>query len=88
MDRVDWRGELNWIGEQIMPKLYKAVDGRCSRETVKAWLVNDSAEVAIIKLKWSEEETVYRMKKVSSVLIYDEPSRFKDAIDPILIAEW
>lgn len=71
-----------------MPKLYKAIDSRCSRATVKAWLVNSNAEVAIIKWKWSDEETVYRMKKVSDVLIYDEPSRFNDAIDPILIAEW
>lgn len=67
-------------------KLYKAVDKLDG--AVTAFLVYDNGEVAASSWMFSESGEVEAAKNYASQYLRDSAERFKDAIDPVLIAEW
>lgn len=71
-----------------MTKLYKAVDREDLELGNKCWLVNERGVAVSLWTKTDDKETESN-KYCEKLFLYDNISRFeKNAIDPILIAEW
>lgn len=69
-----------------MPKLYKAIDGRDG--AMSRFIVLDSGRVSVAFWQLSTDGHIRAAKALISDFQYEQASRFNDAIDPILIAEW
>lgn len=67
-------------------KLYKAVDkldgGLCM------FLVYGCGKVAVMEWYMTDSEMVHAVKGTARYYMTEPVERFKDAIDPVLIAEW
>lgn len=70
-----------------MAKLYKAVDKTDTAAGNKCWLVNVNG-VAISTYQRGDAGESDINKKAESFFSYEHISRFGDAINPVLIAEW
>ena len=70
-----------------MTKLYKAVDKMDGRAGYKCWLLNDKG-VAVSSYQRGDAGESDINKKAESFFSYEHISRFGDAINPVLIAEW
>lgn len=67
-------------------KLYRAVDAIDGE--VSAFLVYDDNKVSVAGWDLSDEEEISLAKELADKYLKDSSSRFDDAINPVLIAEW
>lgn len=67
-------------------KLYKAVDKL--DDTMSAFLVYGNGEVSVSHWSREDAEQVAVAKSSAGNYWRDPVKRFKDAVDPVLIAEW
>ena len=68
-------------------KLYKAVDELDGEPSM--FLVYDNGEVAVSAWgPYSDGEKARCARRLQGMYLRDSSERFKDAIDPVLIAEW
>lgn len=67
-------------------KLYRAVDTIDGE--VSAFLVYDDNKVSVAGWDLSDEEEISLAKELADKYLKDRYSRFDDAINPVLIAEW
>lgn len=72
----------------MMSKLYKAVDKEDPISGNKCWLVNEKG-VAVSYWGDDDGEEIEANKRAENSFLYSDISRFeKDALSPLLIAEW
>lgn len=67
-------------------KLYKAVDK--VDDNISAFLVYNNGDVSVSSWMFSEAGEILAAKKHANQYLREPAERFKDAIDPVLIAEW
>ena len=71
-----------------MNKVYRAIDKIDGEESIFLVKENGDVNVSVCFTDWGFEVEIYAIKKALHSLPMHSPSRFEDAIDPVLIGEF
>ena len=71
-----------------MNKVYRAVDKIDGEESIFLVKANGDVNVSKCFTDWDVEDEIYAIKKALHRLILEHPSRFEDAMNPVLIGEF